>query len=42
MMVDKIENLEPPLAHMIPGRGPYGAPPVCQASSRCCIDWRQR
>lgn len=44
MMIDKIENLEPPLAHMIPeGRDTSCCP--SSASSRCCAStggWRSR
>lgn len=39
-MVDKIENLEPPLAHIIPeGVGHIALPVVC-LTALLCIDWR--
>ena len=40
MMVDKIENLEPPLAHMIPEGAGHVVLPVVSILALCCIDWR--
>ena len=40
MMVDKIENLEPPLAHMIPEGVGHIALPVVSLTALLCIDWR--
>ena len=40
MMVDKIENLEPPLAHMIPEGAGHIVLPVVSLAALCCIDWR--
>ena len=40
MMVDKIENLEPPLAHMIPEGAGHIVLPVVSLIALACIDWR--
>ncbi len=40
MMVDKIENLEPPLAHMIPEGAGHTVLPVVSLIALCIIDWR--
>ena len=40
MMVDKIENLEPPLAHMIPEGAGHIVLPVVSIISLAVIDWR--
>ena len=40
MMVDKIENLEPPLAHMIPEGAGHLVLPVVSIIALACIDWR--
>ena len=40
MMVDKIENLEPPLAHMIPEGAGHIVLPVVSIAALCIIDWR--
>ena len=40
MMVDKIENLEPPLAHMIPEGAGHIVPPIVSIAALACIDWR--
>ena len=40
MMVDKIENLEPPLAHMIPEGAGHVVLPVVSIIALICIDWR--
>ena len=40
MMVDKIENLEPPLAHMIPEGAGHIVLPVVSIVALCAIDWR--
>lgn len=40
MMVDKIENLEPPLAHMIPEGAGHIVLPVISILALLCIDWR--
>ncbi len=39
-MVDKIENLEPPLAHMIPEGSGHIVLPVVSIIALACIDWR--
>lgn len=39
-MVDKIENLEPPLAHIIPEGVGHIALPVVSLTALLCIDWR--
>ena len=39
MMVDKIETLEPPLAHMIP-EGGHVVLPVVSIIALLCVDWR--
>ena len=40
MMVDKIENLEPPLAHMIPEGAGHIVLPVVSIIALAVIDWR--
>ena len=40
MMMDKIENLEPPLAHMIPEGAGHVVLPVVSIIALLCIDWR--
>ena len=40
MMVDKIENLEPPLAHMIPEGAGHIVLPIVSIVSLAVIDWR--
>ena len=40
MMVDKIENLEPPLAHMIPEGAGHIVLPIVSLAALCFIDWR--
>ncbi len=40
MMVDKIENLEPPLAHMIPEGAGHIVLPVVNILALAVIDWR--
>ena len=40
MMVDKIENLEPPLAHMIPEGAGHVVLPVVSIAALAVIDWR--
>ena len=40
MMVDKIENLEPPLAHMIPEGAGHIVLPVVSIAALLTIDWR--
>ena len=40
MMVDKIENIEPPLAHMIPEGAGHLVLPVVSILALLCIDWR--
>ena len=40
MMVDKIENLEPPLAHMIPEGAGHIVLPIVSLIALCIIDWR--
>ena len=40
IMVDKIENLEPPLAHMIPEGAGHLVLPVVSIAALLCIDWR--
>ena len=40
MMVDKIENLEPPLAHMIPEGAGHIVLPIVSITALLCIDWR--
>ena len=39
MMVDKIENLEPPLAHMIPEGAGHIVLPLISIAALCAIDW---
>ena len=40
MMVDKSENLEPPLAHMIPEGAGHVVLPIVSIIALLCIDWR--
>ena len=40
MMVDKIESIEPPLAHMIPEGAGHVVLPVISIAALACIDWR--
>lgn len=40
MMVDKIENLEPPLAHMIPEGAGHIVLPIVSIAALAVIDWR--
>ncbi len=40
MMVDKIENLEPPLAHMIPEGAGHVVLPIVSILALAVIDWR--
>ena len=40
MMVDKIENVEPPLAHMIPEGAGHVVLPIVSIIALLCIDWR--
>lgn len=40
MMVDKVENLEPPLAHMIPEGAGHVVLPIVSIIALACIDWR--
>ena len=40
MMVDKIENIEPPLAHMIPEGAGHIVLPVISIIALLCLDWR--
>ena len=40
MMVDKIENLEPPLAHMIPEGAGHVVLSIVSIIALLCIDWR--
>lgn len=40
MMVDKIENLEPPLAHMIPEGAGHIVLPIVSIIALAVIDWR--
>ena len=40
MMVDKIENLEPPLAHMIPEGAGHIVLPIVSIAALLMIDWR--
>lgn len=40
MMVDKIETLEPPLAHMIPEGAGHVVLPVVSITALLCVDWR--
>lgn len=40
MMVDKIENLEPPLAHMIPEGAGHIVLPIVSIAALLAIDWR--
>ena len=40
VMVDKIENIEPPLAHMIPEGAGHIVLPVVSIAALACLDWR--
>ncbi len=40
MMVDKIENMEPPLAHMIPEGAGHIVLPAISIIALLCLDWR--
>ena len=40
MMVDKIESLEPPLAHMIPEGAGHIVLPIISLAALLCLDWR--
>lgn len=40
VIVDKIENLEPPLAHMIPEGAGHIVLPIVSLAALCFIDWR--
>ena len=40
MMVDKIENIEPPLAHMIPEGAGHIVLPIVSIIALLCLDWR--
>ena len=40
MMVDKVENLEPPLAHMIPEGAGHVVLPIVSIIALLCLDWR--
>lgn len=40
VMVDKIEGMEPPLAHMIPEGSGHLVLPVVSFIALCCVDWR--
>lgn len=40
MMVDKIKNIEPPLAHMIPEGAGHIVLPLCSIAALLCLDWR--
>ena len=40
IMVDKIENIEPPLAHMIPEGAGHIVLPLVSIAALACIDWR--
>ena len=40
MMVDKIEGIEPPLAHMIPEGAGHIVLPVVSIAVLACLDWR--
>ena len=40
MMVDKIESLEPPLAHMIPEGAGHIVLPIVSLAALLCLDWR--
>lgn len=39
-LVDKIENIEPPLAHMIPEGAGHIVLPIVSIAALFCIDWR--
>ncbi len=40
VMVDKIENMEPPLAHMIPEGAGHLVLPVVSLAALAVLDWR--
>lgn len=40
MMVDKIEGIEPPLAHMIPEGAGHIVLPIVSIAALLCLDWR--
>ena len=40
MMVDKIENIEPPLAHMIPEGAGHIVLPIISIAALACLNWR--
>ena len=40
MMVDKIESIEPPLAHMIPEGAGHIVLPIVSIAALLCLDWR--
>lgn len=40
IMVDKIENIEPPLAHMVPEGAGYLVLPVVSLIALAMVDWR--
>ena len=40
IMVDKIENIEPPLAHMIPEGAGHIVLPIVSIAALACLDWR--
>ena len=40
IMVDKVENIEPPLAHMIPEGAGHIVLPIVSIAALLCIDWR--
>ena len=40
MMVDKIENMEPPLAHMIPEGAGHLVLPIVSICALLCLNWR--
>lgn len=40
MMVDKIESIEPPLAHMIPEGAGHLVLPIVSILALACLDWR--
>ena len=40
VMVDKIESIEPPLAHMIPEGAGHIVLPVVSIAALACLDWR--
>ena len=40
ILVDKSENIEPPLAHMVPEGAGHLVLPLISLAALCCIDWR--